>query len=226
MRSGGMRSCRVNFDLEPSLHRQNMTNPYLPLPGVQTELVEFDSCGRHVQGALFSPSLSAGRSETAVILVHGVEQFWYVGPTMFLAASLAERGYSAFGYNGIHSGQTFRWSNFETAVQEVGDAVAFMKQRSFKRVVLIGHSLGTPIIVLPVPGDEQASANPRRFWNRRDLGTDHVRKVPITADAIVAQKQIFGRFRQLQPQERFNSCSTREWCVDRPAQGPRDEACL
>lgn len=146
MRSGGMRSCRVNFDLEPSLHRQNMTNPYLPLPGVQTELVEFDSCGRHVQGALFSPSLSAGRSETAVILVHGVEQFWYVGPTMFLAASLAERGYSAFGYNGIHSGQTFRWSNFETAVQEVGDAVAFMKQRSFKRVVLIGHSLGTPII--------------------------------------------------------------------------------
>jgi pimeloyl-ACP methyl ester carboxylesterase len=123
-----------------------MTSPYLPPPGVQTELVEFNSCGRYVQGAIFKPSAHISRSDTAVILVHGVEQFWYVGPTMFLATSLAGRGFTTFGYNGTHSGPTFRWSRFETAVQEVCDALTFMKQRNFGRIVLIGHSLGTPII--------------------------------------------------------------------------------
>jgi pimeloyl-ACP methyl ester carboxylesterase len=123
-----------------------MTNPYLPPPGIRTELVEFDSGARRLQGALFSPSENTARSEIAIILVHGVEQFWYVGPTMFLAVSLAGCGYTTLGYNGTHCGQTFRWSHFDSAVQEVGDAVAFVKQRGFKRIVLIGHSLGTPII--------------------------------------------------------------------------------
>jgi pimeloyl-ACP methyl ester carboxylesterase len=123
-----------------------MTNPYLPPAGVQTELIEFASNGRRVQGALFSPTKKTSRTETAIILVHGVEQFWYAGPTMFLAASLAGCGYTTLGYNGTHSGQTFRWSRFDSAVQEVGDAIAFMKQRGFDRIVLIGHSLGTPII--------------------------------------------------------------------------------
>ena len=123
-----------------------MTSPYLPPAGVQTELVEFSSSGRSVQGAIFKPNAHASRLDTAVILVHGVEQFWYVGPTMFLATSLAGRGFTTFGYNGTHSGPTFRWSKFETAVQEVCDALAFMKQRGFARIVLIGHSLGTPII--------------------------------------------------------------------------------
>lgn len=123
-----------------------MTSPYLPPAGVQTELVEFESCGRRVQGAVFTPGARALRPDTAVIMVHGVEQFWYVGPTMFLATSLAGRGFTTFGYNGTHSGQSFRWSKFETAVQEVGDAITFMKQRGFARIVLVGHSLGTPII--------------------------------------------------------------------------------
>jgi pimeloyl-ACP methyl ester carboxylesterase len=123
-----------------------MTSPYLPPAGVQTELVEFNSGGRCVQGAIFKPSAHIHRPDTAVILVHGVEQFWYVGPTMFLATSLAGRGFTTFGYNGTHSGPTFRWSRFETAVQEVCDALTFMKQRGFARIVLIGHSLGTPII--------------------------------------------------------------------------------
>jgi pimeloyl-ACP methyl ester carboxylesterase len=122
-----------------------MTFSYLPPAGVRTELVEFDSGGRRVNGAVFHPG-QAGRPDTAVILVHGVEQFWYAGPTMFLATSLAGHGFTTFGYNGVHSGPTFRWSRFEEAVQEAGDAIAFMKRRDFRRVVLIGHSLGTPII--------------------------------------------------------------------------------
>ena len=120
-------------------------SPYLPPASVRTELVEFNSGGRSVQGAMFSPARYID-PDTAVVLVHGVENFWYVGPTMFLATSLAGRGFTTFGYNGAHSGPTFRWSTFEAAVQEVDDAIRLMKQRGFKRIVLIGHSLGTPII--------------------------------------------------------------------------------
>jgi hypothetical protein len=63
---------------------------------------------------------------------------------MFLGAYLAEHGYAALGYNGIHSGRTFRTSEFETAVKEVAAAVTFLKARGFKSIFLVGHSLGTP----------------------------------------------------------------------------------
>jgi pimeloyl-ACP methyl ester carboxylesterase len=120
---------------------------YLPKEGVGFELIEFQSAGKAVQGGIFhpDPSLYAAPT-TAAVLVHGVESYWYSGPTMFLGCYLAEAGYSALVYNGAHSGETFRNSEFEVAVREVGDAVSFVKARGFRNVFLAGHSLGTPIV--------------------------------------------------------------------------------
>jgi pimeloyl-ACP methyl ester carboxylesterase len=124
-----------------------MALAYLPPKGVQFELVEFQSEGRVVQGGIFSPDPTVfAKPPTAVVLVHGVESYWYSGPPMFLGSSLAEQGYAALGYNGVHSGESFRTSEFETAVQQVGAAVEFMKERGFMNIVLVGHSLGTPIV--------------------------------------------------------------------------------
>lgn len=36
---------------------------------------------------------------TAVVLAHGVEAYWYAGPTMFLGCYLAESGSAALTYN-------------------------------------------------------------------------------------------------------------------------------
>jgi pimeloyl-ACP methyl ester carboxylesterase len=120
---------------------------YLPKKGVGVELVEFASSGRTVQGALFTPDPALFiASTTAVVLVHGVESFWYQAPTMFLASYLAEAGYAVLGYNGVHCGDSFRNSEFETAVSETGDAVAFMTARGYEKLFLVGHSLGTPIV--------------------------------------------------------------------------------
>lgn len=120
---------------------------YLPEKGVGTELVEFPSGGRGVQGCIFAPDPKAfAPSRTAVVMVHGVEAYWYAPPTMFLGSYLAAAGYPALGYNGVHSGESFRTSEFLTAVQETGDAIAFMKSRGFDKIILIGHSLGTPIV--------------------------------------------------------------------------------
>jgi len=120
---------------------------YLPPKGVQLELVEFQSEGATVQGGVFMPDPKVfGRPDTAVVLVHGVESYWYAGPPMFLGGLLAERGYAAMGYNGVHSGESFRSSEFEVAVRQVAAAVEFMKSRGFGRIFLVGHSLGTPIV--------------------------------------------------------------------------------
>ena len=123
-----------------------MTNPFLPDDKVRTELIEFASHGRAVQGVVFAPAAGQPRRDTAVIFVHGVEHFWFLGPTMFLAPALASRGFTTLGYNGVHSGLTFRHSSFDDAVDEVDDAIRFIKERGFSRIVLFGHSLGTPII--------------------------------------------------------------------------------
>jgi pimeloyl-ACP methyl ester carboxylesterase len=120
---------------------------YVPKKGVGFELVEFQSQERDVQGGIFSPDPKVFKdSTTAIVLVHGVESYWYSAPSMFLGCCLAECGYTSLGYNGIHSGTTFRSSEFEEAVTEVGDAVSFMKKGGFEDIILAGHSLGTPIV--------------------------------------------------------------------------------
>jgi pimeloyl-ACP methyl ester carboxylesterase len=120
---------------------------YLPPSGVGFELIEFQSSDHVVQGGVFTPDPKVfGNPTTGIILVHGVEEHWYSGPPMFLGAYLADLGYAALGYNGVHAGESFRTSEFETAVEEVSDAVAFMKVRGFTKIFLVGHSLGTPIV--------------------------------------------------------------------------------
>jgi len=120
---------------------------YLPPKDARFELVEFASEGRTLQGGFFAPDAQRfPKPDTGVVLVHGVESYWYQGPPMFLAGELAARGYAALGYNGAHSGESFRTSEFETAVKEVGAAIAYMKSRGYRNIVLMGHSLGTPIV--------------------------------------------------------------------------------
>src|ERR1043165_2974285 len=119
---------------------------YLPPKDVRWELFGFSADGRTLQGGFFAPAAGRASNDIGVVLVHGVESYWYQGPPMFLASLLADRGYAALAYNGAHSGESFRTSEFETAVREVGAAIAYMKSRGYQRIALAGHSLGTPIV--------------------------------------------------------------------------------
>jgi pimeloyl-ACP methyl ester carboxylesterase len=125
----------------------SLAHAYLPPKGVGVDLVEIENAGKVIQGAFFSPDPNVfGKATTGVILVHGVESYWYSGPPMFLACYLAEQGYATLGYNGVHSGESFRTSQFEDAVKEVGAVVTYMKGRGITDIFLVGHSLGTPIV--------------------------------------------------------------------------------
>ena len=164
----------------------DQVSPYLPRPGARTELVEFASGGRRVQGALFSSTKEAARD--GVLLVHGVESFWYAGPSMFLACGLADHGYATLAYNGVHSGQGFRLSNFEDAVAEVGDAISFFKARGVERVFLAGHSLGTPIVQSYAGGSPDASLAGIGLYG------PHISIPEVTRDSLLGP-QAYARFR-------------------------------
>jgi pimeloyl-ACP methyl ester carboxylesterase len=159
---------------------------YLPPKGVGVELVEFPGGGRSVQGALFAPQ--GKRASVGVVLVHGVESYWYQGPPMFLAGELAARGYAALGYNGAHSGESFRSSEFETAVAEVGAAIAYMKSRGYQTIVLAGHSLGTPIV------EHYQGAEPDPTVKALALYGPHINIPKITRDSLLGP-ELYERFR-------------------------------
>src|SRR5438067_13189844 len=109
---------------------------YLPPKGVEFELVEFPAQGKTLQGGLFAPDAKRfAKPRVGVVLVHGVESYWYQGPPMFLAGLLAAQGYAALAYNGAHSGESFRTSEFETAVREVGAAIAYLKDRGYRDII-------------------------------------------------------------------------------------------
>src|SRR5215831_4719985 len=105
------RSCALMAALFAWLLGCSAALAYLPAKGVQFELVEFQSEARVVQGALFRPDPQAfAKATVGIVVVHGVESYWYSGAPMFLATYLAERGYATLGYNGVHSGASFRTS--------------------------------------------------------------------------------------------------------------------
>jgi len=158
---------------------------FLPPKTVGVELVEFRSDGKTVQGALFQPKT---QSETGVVLVHGVESYWYQGPPMFLGGLLAEQGFAALGYNGAHSGESFRSSEFETAVKEVGAAIAYMKSRGYKNIFLVGHSLGTPIV------EHYQGTEPDPAVKALGLYGPHIDIPAITRDSLLGP-ELYEKFR-------------------------------
>jgi len=162
---------------------------YLPPKGVDFELVEFQSEGKTLQGGFFAPDPKRhAKSDTGVVLVHGVESYWYQGPPMFLGGQLAEQGYTALGYNGAHSGESFRSSDFETAVKEVGAAIAYMKSRGFRNIFLVGHSLGTPIV------QHYQGSEPDAAVKAIGLYGPHINIPQITRDSLLGP-ELYEKFR-------------------------------
>src|ERR1043166_4042782 len=115
---------------------------YLPPKDVRFELVEFSADGPPLRGGFCAPAAGRASNDIGVVLVHGVESYWYQGPPMFLGGGLAHRGYAALAYNGAHSGESFRTSEFETAVKEVGAAVTYMKGRGYAALAYNGAHSG------------------------------------------------------------------------------------
>src|ERR1043165_1731946 len=112
---------------------------YLPPKDVRWELFGFSADGRTLQGGFFAPAAGRASNDIGVVLVHGVESYWYQGPPMFLGGGLAPPGDAARAYNGAPSGESFRTSESETAFKAAGAAVTSMKGRGYRTIVVMGH---------------------------------------------------------------------------------------
>ncbi len=126
-----------------------MMIPEMPFlaDGVTLKTVEIQTREKVLKGGFFNPDPNVfGKPRTGIVVIHGVQAAWDNGVPLFLASFLAQKGYATLGINCDHAGTSFRTSQIETAIKDVGAAIQFMNRKGFKNIFLTGHSLGTIVV--------------------------------------------------------------------------------
>lgn len=118
---------------------------------MQTELITFQaSDGFPLDGLLHTPQSGAG--ERAALIVHGKTMNFYTLGGSILPPHLTRLGWSCFAINrrghdlgGIRTSRESyggAWERFADSQLDVAGAMAELRRRGFRRIVLIGHSFG------------------------------------------------------------------------------------
>ncbi len=169
----------------------------------QTQIHTFKTADdERLHGALLTPP--DGVSDLGLIFVHGVAMNFYLPPLFSFGQELAQRGYHCFvintrGHDWIARAgnlQKFGGSAYENLVDCVADldaAIAFLKQRGYKRFILIGHSLGA-IKSIIYQGTQRRSdiasivscSAPKQFYSERVERQPKFRELIATAEQMVA----------------------------------------
>ena len=168
----------------------------------QTQIHTFKTAdNERLHGALLTPP--DGASDLGLIFVHGVAMNFYLPPLFSFGQELAQRGYHSFVINTrghdwiVRAGnlQKFGGSAYENLVDCVADldaAIAFLKQRGYKRFILIGHSLGA-IKSIIYQGTQRRSdiasivscSAPKQFYSERVERQPKFRELIATAEQMV-----------------------------------------
>jgi pimeloyl-ACP methyl ester carboxylesterase len=115
----------------------------IELVSIPTETVPLD-------GAWYEPE--GGPARGAVLIMHGNQGNFYVGPPRFLPPALAELGFASLAFNrrghdilGTYRGRDPVGGALQTTREQVEDddsAAAWLRERGFEAPVVIGHSHG------------------------------------------------------------------------------------
>jgi pimeloyl-ACP methyl ester carboxylesterase len=120
---------------------------------VQTELCHFATADRERLHALLFRSREKSESQLALVMIHGVAMNFYTGPLPVFSRLLAERGYHVLcmntrGHDWISRAGNLTafggaaYENFEDCLHDLDAALKWLGSRSYRRFVLVGHSLG------------------------------------------------------------------------------------
>jgi pimeloyl-ACP methyl ester carboxylesterase len=161
------------------------------------------SDNERLHGALFMPAETL--SDFALLFVHGVAMNFYLPPLFVFGQELAACGYPCFvintrGHDWIcRAGNLtkFGGSAYETLEDCLADldaALSFLSSRSYRRFVLVGHSLGAIKSIIyqglrqrkDVAGIVSCSA-PKQFYSERVERQPQFRELIEQADAMVAE---------------------------------------
>jgi pimeloyl-ACP methyl ester carboxylesterase len=99
--------------------------------------------GFRVEAALWQPPGKASADTTILILVHGSGDNYHHGPSFSLARDLSPKGYAALAINTRQHDDLVNTDNFLEVRRDLEAAVATARALGYKRIVLMGHSLGT-----------------------------------------------------------------------------------
>ena len=169
----------------------------------QTQIHTFKTAdNERLHGALLTPPDSA--SDLGLIFVHGVAMNFYLPPLFSFGQELAQRGYHCFVINTrghdwiVRAGNLQKfggsaYENLEDCVADLDAAIGFLKQRGYKRFILIGHSLGAIKSIIyqgtqrrgDIAGIVSCSA-PKQFYSERVERQPKFRELIATAEQMVA----------------------------------------
>jgi pimeloyl-ACP methyl ester carboxylesterase len=168
-----------------------------------TELCTFKtSDNERLHGLLFTPFETP--SDLALLFVHGVAMNFYLPPLVTFGQELTERGRHSFvintrGHDWIcRGGNLTRFGGsayevLEDCLPDLDAALDYLKERGYRRIVLIGHSLGAIKSLIyqgtrrraDVVGIVSCSA-PRQFYSERAARQPGFREVIEEAERKIA----------------------------------------
>jgi len=169
----------------------------------QTEICTFKTAdNERLHGALFTPLERP--SDLALLFVHGVAMNFYLPPLFTFGQDLAARGFHSFvintrGHDWIsRAGNLTKfggsaYENLEDCLADLDGALDYLKQRGYRRMILIGHSLGAIKSIIyqgtrqrsDVAGIVSCSA-PRQFFSERVARQSGFRELIEKAEAMIA----------------------------------------
>jgi pimeloyl-ACP methyl ester carboxylesterase len=171
---------------------------------IHTQLCTFKTFdNERLHGLLFTP-LQAG-SDLALVLVHGVAMNFYLPPLSIFGQELAQRGYHSFVMNTRGHDWIARAGNLtkfggsayevlEDCFPDLDGALEYLTQQSYRRFILIGHSLGAIKSIIyqgtrqraDIAGIVSCSA-PRQFYSERAARQPGFREVIERAEVLIAE---------------------------------------
>ena len=170
----------------------------------QTEICTFKTAdNERLHGALFTPLERP--SDLALLFVHGVAMNFYLPPLFTFGQELAARGFHSFvintrGHDWIsRAGNLTKfggsaYENLEDCLPDLDGALDYLKERGYRRFILIGHSLGAIKSIIyqgtrrraDIVGIVSCSA-PRQFYSERVARQAGFREVIEKAEAMIAE---------------------------------------
>jgi len=156
-----------------------------------------------LHGALLTPR--EAKSDLALLFVHGVAMNFYLPPLFNFGQELSERGHHCFvintrGHDWIsRAGNLTKfggsaYENLEDCLADLDGALEFLKNRRYRRFILVGHSLGAIKSIIyqgtrqreDVIGIVSCSA-PKQFYSERISRQPQFRQLIEQAETMVAE---------------------------------------
>jgi pimeloyl-ACP methyl ester carboxylesterase len=183
------------------MYKEN-TQAFFPMP-FNTELCTFrTSDNERLHGLLFTP---AAASDLALLFIHGVAMNFYLPPLVTFGQELAHCGRHCFVINTRGHDWICRAGNLtefggsayevlENCLHDLDAALDYLRERGYRRIVLVGHSLGAIKSLIyqgtrrraDVVGIVSCSA-PRQFYSERAARQPGFRELIASAEMKIAE---------------------------------------